>query len=39
MTAEEMQTFKNVANAMVRDLADLRKLASADQTSRTQNGG
>jgi len=39
MTAEEMQTFKSVATAMVRDLADLRKLASADQTSRTQNGG
>lgn len=39
MTAEEMQSFKSIATAMVQDLADLRKLASADQADRTQNGG
>lgn len=39
MTAEEMQTFKSIATAMVQDLTDLRKLASADPTDRQQNGG
>jgi murein DD-endopeptidase MepM/ murein hydrolase activator NlpD len=39
MSAEEMQTFKNRASAMVQELADLRKLASADQSGRNQNGG
>ncbi len=39
MSADEMQSFKHQASAMVQELADLRKVASVDQVVRTQNGG